>query len=187
MNFKKIVTLLKKTLGDYWALSFALALLLILINLVIIPIYKKITNLQKQIAIEKNELETRYIRRQTIRRTLLSLKHTKTEWPKLYNSFYPEFGREVSFINTLEQTADTYNLSQSIRLEPTLASHFSANIQIVPMQLTVIGNFANVVSYMHALENRSYILELKDFKIARERTDGAVRADLRYDTYWHKQ
>ena len=149
--------------------------------------YKKIADLQQRIAIEKNELETKYIRRQTIRRTLSSLQHTKEEWPKLYNSFYPEFGREVSFLNALEQTADTYNLYQSIRLEPTLASQLSADIQIVPMQLTLIGNFANVVAYIHDLENKSYITQLKDFKILRERSDGAVRADLRYDTYWHKQ
>ncbi len=185
MNFKKLLNIFKKLFSDYWTLSFTLALLLVLINLVIIPIYKKITNLQQQIAIEKNELETKYIRRQTIRRTLLSLKQTRTEWPKLYNSFYPKFGQEVAFLGALEQVADTYNLYQSIRLEPTLASPLGANIQIVPMQLTLIGNFANIVAYMHELENKSYILDLKDFKMSRERTDGAVRADLRYNTYWY--
>src|SRR3989344_8240531 len=142
MNFKKILTIFKKLFTDYWALSFTLALLLILVNLIIIPMYKKIADLQQRIAIEKNELETKYIRRQTIRRTLSSLQHTKEEWPKLYNSFYPEFGREVSFIRELERIADRQNLSQNIRLEPTLASPLANDIQALPMQLTLNGNFA---------------------------------------------
>ena len=187
MDFKKIFTSTKSILKDYWSLSISLALLLILINLVIIPIYKKISLLQERIAIEKNELETKYIRRQTIRRTLLSLQHTKTEWPKLYSSFYPEFGREVVFIDALEKIADTYNLKQNLRLEPSLASHFSGNIDEVPMQLTLIGTFPNVVAYIHALENISYILNLKELKIMRIKPEGTVQAELRYNSYWHKQ
>ena len=187
MNFKKITIIIKKLFSDYLALSFSLVLLLILINLIIIPMYKKISDLRNQIAIEKNELETKYIRRQTIRRTLLSLQHTKEDWPKLYNSFHPEFGQEVAFIKTMEQTADNFKLSQDIRLEPTLASPLSADIQIVPMQLTLIGNFANIVSLINALENKSFIMQLKDFKMSRMSPDGTVRADLRYDTYWHNK
>ena len=187
MNFKKLLVNIKKLFSDFWILSFSLALLLILINLIIVPMYKKISDLQKQIAIEKNELETKYIRRQTIRRTLSSLQHTKVEWPKLYNSFYPEFGREVSFIRELERIADRQNLSQNIRLEPTLASPLANDIQAIPMQLTLNGNFANAVAYMHALENQSYIIHLKSLKISRTRPDGTVQADLRYDTYWHKK
>lgn len=187
MNLKKSIITIKNTMKDYWSLSISLALLLVLINLVIIPIYKKITLLQQQIAIEKNELETKYIRRQTIRRTLLSLQHTKVEWPKLYSSFYPEFGREVMFINALEKIADNYNLAQNLRLEPSLASHFSAELDEVPMQLTLIGSFANVVGYMQRLENISYILNLKELKITRIKPDGTVQAELRYNSYWRKQ
>lgn len=188
MTFKKILANLKKIFNDFWILALSLALLLIIVNLIIVPIYKKIIGLQRQIAIEKNELETKYIRRQTIRRTLSSLQHTKVEWPKLYNSFYPQFGREVVFLDVLERLADTYNLSQNIRLEPTLASPLGAgDIQIVPMQLFLIGNFANIIAYMHSLENQTYILHLKSLKIIRTESNGAVQADLRYDTYWRNK
>ncbi len=184
---KKLLTTLKKMFTDYWVLTVALLLLLILINFVILPIHKQISDLQQRIAIEKSNLETKYIRRQTIRRTLLALQHTKDEWPKLYSSFYPQFGNEVDFIHTFEIIADTYHITQTLQLEPSLASNYSPDITLVPMQLTLTGSFANVISYMHTLENTLNILELVELKISRLDPVGTVQADIRYNSYWQKK
>lgn len=187
MHFKKISDLIKKLFSEYGSLTFSLLLLVTLISLLIVPMYKKIYELENRISLEKNELETKYIRRQTIRRTLLALQHTKNEWPSLFHSFHPELGNEIPFLKVLEQTADTFNLTQNIRLEPTLASPFSVDLMTIPMQITLIGSFADIVSYMHALENKSYITQLKEAKMSRMKPDGTVQAELRYDTFWHNK
>ena len=137
--------------------------------------------------VKKNELETKYIRRQTIRRTLLALTRIKEDWPKLFNSFYPKKGQEIIFLNSFEKIADKFNLEQTLTLEPSLSSPLSANIQVIPIQITLMGEFHNVISYLHEIENQATIVHLKDIKISRTNSNGTVHAFARFNSYWDKK
>lgn len=186
MNLNRLKSVIFQNIKTYWTLPIVTIFLLVLIFAIIIPMYRQIHAIQEKIILEKNELETKYIRRQTIRRTLSALKRIREEWPKLFNSLYPEFGREIDFINTLEKTADKFDLASELRLEPGLGSPLSHALQKVPLQITIYGQFHNLLAYLDELENKPFVLNLKNIKITRTRADGTVRADIRFDSYWQK-
>lgn len=186
MNLKKLKAFIIKNIQMYWPLPVTFAFLLILIFVAILPIYRQIDALHNKILVEKNELETKYIRRQTIRRTLLALRHIKEEWPKLFNSFYPKIGKEIDFLNTFEKTADKLNLTQTLNLEPSLSSQLSADLQIIPIQINLGGQYSSLLSYLHEIENQAIILNLKSLKIDRTDGNGITHATMRFDSYWQK-
>ena len=127
-------------------LSLLVFLFIAVFVLVTIPTIKTIKNLSREIYGIWFNLEKKYELGQTLKKTVADLKIVEQKKNQLLNVFL-EKNQELTFITTLENIAEQFNLQQEINLEKEENNKNSLVVNL-PFRFTVKGNFQDIIRYL---------------------------------------
>lgn len=144
-----------------------------------------IKTLSNSIHRQRVELEKKYETGQSLKDLVRSLKQMEPRMLALQTALLPA-DDTLTFINDLENTAETYHLDQVIRL----ADFEKENQPIVatPIQLTINGTYENLIDYLAELDTKPYYFNITKLTIDSEPTNRAVQtvtASIEANIYWH--
>lgn len=144
--YQKIFFLLFINLGALAAMFFA----------IIYPSIKEMRIISQEIYDTRKELEIKYQKGQSIRKTTRDLKEIEPALSEL-SFFYIAEGDELRFITTLEQLAQQYSVEQNIQIKfPETKSN--NDVVAVPITLQLGGNYVDVLKYLSGLEQLNYYI-----------------------------
>ncbi|MCU0679045.1 MAG: type 4a pilus biogenesis protein PilO [Planctomycetes bacterium] len=194
MNIKSLnnATILQKYVLIF--IAFLLTAALLLFGL-IRPNLAKIKYVRGEIITQKKNSED--IVKNEINANRLSEKFDIIE-PELekFNQIFINRNRELEFITTLENTASQENINQKINFN--LVPGASEQIyQMVPLEISAQGEYEKILSYLNALENLTYYLNINTLEFSTgaavftpaSPTDGAsggktINLRITANTYW---
>jgi Tfp pilus assembly protein PilO len=140
----------------------------------VLPTINEIKNLRKNIISKKIELEETLIKERNMSKLNEKVKIIEPKLEELNNIFINE-NKELEFITTLEGVAINNNVKQTINLmtESAIAEN---GYKKIPLNLSVTGNFINVVKYLTEIESLNYYIDIKNFNISSEnkKIDGSL-------------
>lgn len=127
---------------------------------IIYPAMRDIQNLKEDTANLRNFLEKRYQRTMQSRSSVHKVDSIKDQVALLNEHLYLG-GKELEFINLLENLSARYNLEQKIN---------SSNLddpekQALEFNLITTGSYKAVIKYLNELENSPYFINLKNISL----------------------
>lgn len=140
----------------------------LILFLVIWPTIRDIRKISQTIEMLRADLEKKYLRGQTLKKTIADLNQIKKEMPEL-ESIFLESGQELKLVTTLEQIADRHQLEQNIALDIEGEKNDQL-IKTIPFQFTVKGKFKDVLRYIADIEQLSWYLNVSDLNIIAQNT-----------------
>ncbi|MDD2807066.1 MAG: type 4a pilus biogenesis protein PilO [Patescibacteria group bacterium] len=120
------------------------------VYLVIIPTISDIKQISNSVFAERVDLEKKYLRGQLLKKTVADFEKIKPQQDRLNNVFI-EAGNELNFVTAIETLAADNGIEQNIRLNASRQNE-SAFISSLPIEITAIGNFDNVLNFTSAIE-----------------------------------
>ncbi len=155
---------------------------LALIGAICIPTILSIRGLQSSINDENYKIEERYAMRRLTRKSLGQLEETKQRILPLRQTGIQE-GEELNFVNALENAASSANIDQTIALETVNQKDISAWEKEVPLTITAVGDYRDLLVYLRRVEKLPYYILVKSIVISvpkhRESASlGTVQADI---------
>jgi Tfp pilus assembly protein PilO len=98
-------------------------------------------------------------------------------------------GSELNFINALETAASESRVEQTIQLETANQEELTEWEKDIPLKVSIMGDYRQVILYLHKLERLPYYLTPRSLRIAiptqrEEAGDGTVRADYSSTIRW---
>ncbi len=151
-----------------------------------LPAILSISSLQKQLAEEQNNIETRYLTRQAVRESMSSLESNRRALTDLKAAAIIE-GQELAFISAIENQSDQAGVTSVIQLETANQRDLSSWEKDVPVIFTVNGPAKNVIRFLDGLERLPYAIGIDNVDINRGAsgtyaTD--VHAKISGSIYW---
>lgn len=150
---------------------------------IVLPCIKKMKEITQQVYFVRKDLEARYERGQSIRKTADDLRIIEPAISRL-SLAYIKRDEELKFITLLEVLAKQNNLEQTINnltfKEEKVAN---AKIVVVPVEIILGGDFADILKYISALEQLDYYVNLDNVAL-RPAAAGAAQANISGKVYW---
>jgi len=136
-----------------------LIIILSLIYFIVIPTVNDIKAMGQTIEAQREDLEKKYIKGQSLKQLTENL--SKIE-PKLdlLNQIFINKNRELEFITSLENEANKNQVSQKINLSAPQKVE-NENFQKTSLQLITNGGFIKQLQYLMNLENLRYYINIK--------------------------
>lgn len=176
------------------SLAVWLAIILFLIYFIVMPTIKEIKTMGHLIETQREDLEKKYIKGQSLKQLAENLNKIEPKL-KLLDQIFINKNRELEFITSLENEADKNQVGQKINLS---APQEEANLdfQKSGLQLYTKGGFIKQLEYLLALERLNYyinvnLIELSlagDEQVKGENADNEpanLNMYLKADTYWN--
>ncbi len=138
---------------------------------IVYPSLKAMKEISKETYFVRKDLEIKYERGQRIRKTAEDLRKIEPEISSL-SAIYIKEGEELNFISLLEQLAQQNYLEQKINWN-LKKEEVRAKIVAIPIEITLRGDFINVLKYLSALEQTDYYINFYDLVFGQ--TDSAKR------------
>lgn len=135
-------------------------------GLIIFPQYRGIQKMNQQILDLRTSLEAKYEKTRYLHKSqnLLALaKKTTTE----LKSLFIKNGEEISFISYLEDLADKFLIKQKISISRVDKTK-NEDIGKIDLQIDAQGEFANLLSYLTALEHSGYLISISTINLNRD-------------------
>ncbi|MDP2737005.1 MAG: hypothetical protein Q8O59_04485 [bacterium] len=134
-------------------------IILSLIYFIVIPTIEDIKTMGQTIEAQREDLEKKYIKGQSLRQLTENL--SKIE-PKLeiLDQIFINKNRELEFITSLENEANENQISQKISLSAP-QQIANQNFQKTSLQLFTKGGFIRQLQYLMDLEHLSYYINIK--------------------------
>jgi len=190
MEFKKFIKLdLKKriTLSIVGFFLFIFAV----IYFVIFPSVRDIKNIKNEIESQRLELERRYIKGQSLRKTKEKLERAEEKIHVLDQVFIGQ-NSGLEFVTALEGVAGKNGVNQKINLlsQTPVDNEF---YNMVPLQLSSQGGIGQQMNYLVSLETLNYYINIKSLelssgsRLAPTSDSGSttnVNLFIAADTYW---
>lgn len=148
---------------------------------IVLPCVKKMQAITQQVYFVRKDLEARYERGQSIRKTADDLKKIEPVVSQL-SLTYIKKEEELKFITLLEVLAQQNNLEQTIN-NLNFKEAGKAKITAVPLEIALSGDFANILKYISALEQIDYYVNIDNI-ILRPATEEAAQANISGKIYW---
>ncbi|MFA5021459.1 MAG: type 4a pilus biogenesis protein PilO [Patescibacteria group bacterium] len=136
-------------------------------GLVIIPTIHDIKKISNAIYAERVDLEKKYLRGQLLKKTVNDFEEIKPQKDKLNTVFIPQ-GNELKFISTLEDVASTNGVKQNLELN-TQSTTKTGDLQVLPIKMTIQGNFYQIMKYLTGLEKLNYYLNITNLQFNAEK------------------
>ncbi|MFA4936709.1 MAG: hypothetical protein WC575_00230 [Patescibacteria group bacterium] len=133
-----------------------------LIILLIYPCITRIKELSNEIFTQRVELEKIYLRGQNLKQTLEQYQQIKPT-VLLLNRAYIQSGQELDLFTSLENLSENNNIVPNIKLTSTTPKE--KTIKTLPLQITLVSNFTNLMNYLVGLENLDYYLNISTIRI----------------------
>lgn len=136
-----------------------LVIILSLIYFIVVPTIKEIKTMGSAIEAQREDLEKKYIKGQSLRQLTENLNKIE---PKLdlLNQIFINKNRELEFITSLENEANKNQVSQKINLSAPQKAE-NQNFQKTSLQLFTKGGFIRQLQYLVNLEHLSYYINVK--------------------------
>ena len=156
-------------------------LILAMIVFIIYPSAKRIKQLSQDISVQKQELDDIYARGQNLSKTIKQYENVKPRIAEL-TGIYLQEGEELKLITALEQAAS----KAGVTLDKQLSSNKDSqnNSKILPLQLTVGGNFAELIQFMVELEKMDYYLNVSNIRINKSSNSSSLNTLLLTNAYY---
>ncbi|MFH1583011.1 MAG: hypothetical protein ABIB72_01685 [Candidatus Falkowbacteria bacterium] len=136
-----------------------LVIILSLIYFIVIPTIKDIKTMGQTIEAQREDLEKKYIKGQSLRQLTENLSKIEPNL-ELLDQIFINKNRELEFITSLENEANKNQVSQKINLNaPEKAEN--QNFQKTSLQLVTNGGFIKQLKYLMSLENLRYYINVK--------------------------
>ena len=149
---------------------------------IILPTIKDIREISSAIKREKEDLEIKYQKGQLIRKTTEDFEKAKPLGDKLLSIFIPA-NKELEFITTLEKISQEYGVKQKIDLK-TEEIKEEKNIKILPLQLSLEGDFIQILKYLDKLNKLNYYFNVSTINfITNEKMTGEVKVIVKGKAY----
>jgi Tfp pilus assembly protein PilO len=123
-----------------------------------------------------------------VRRSVAALQAARPKLAELGAVAVRE-GRELDLVSALEAAAAAANVEQDIVLETVNQRDLSPWEREIPVRLRVAGAYADVLSYLAAVERLPYSLTVQGLMIAArsDRPVGIVTANVTGIIYWQSK
>ncbi|MDO8505261.1 MAG: type 4a pilus biogenesis protein PilO [bacterium] len=135
-----------------------------IIGFVFIPSLYGIVNLSKNISREQNKIE-QAISRASQHRTITSLTEQIERELPTYQRMIIESGKEIDFFSLLEEKNKQHNLTQLIRLSPSV--ELSPSLEELPLEFQIQGDFSDIIAYISELEHMPELISFNSLNILR--------------------
>lgn len=136
-----------------------LAIILSLVYFIVIPTVKEIKVINNAIEAERQDLEKKYVKGQSLKQLTENLNKIEPKL-KLLDQIFINKNRELEFITSLENEANKSQVSQKINLSAP-QPEANQNFQKTGLQLFTKGGFLKQLKYLLALERLSYYINVK--------------------------
>lgn len=136
-----------------------LIIILSLIYFIVLPTIKEIKAMGNAIKAEREDLEKKYIKGQSLKQLTENLKKIEPKL-ELLNQIFINKNRELEFITSLENEANKNQVSQKINLSAPQQEK-NQNFQKTGLELQTKGNFIKQLKYLSSLEHLSYYINVK--------------------------
>jgi len=136
-----------------------LIIILSLIYFIVIPTIKEIKAMGQAIEAQREDLEKKYIKGQSLRQLTENLSKIELKL-ELLDQIFINKNRELEFITSLENEANKNQVSQKINLSAPQKAE-NQNFQKTSLQLFTKGGFVKQLQYLLNLEHLSYYINVK--------------------------
>lgn len=173
-------------------LALWLAIILSLIYFIVLPTVKEIKTMGDAIEAEREDLEKKYIKGQSLKRLTENLNKIEPRL-KLLDQVFINKNRELEFITSLESEANKSRVNQRINLSAPQQKE-NQNFQKADLKLFTNGGFLNQLEYLLNLEHLSYYVNVKLLELSPAGGEQIKNDDqageelnmyLQADTYWN--
>ncbi|MBI5230356.1 MAG: hypothetical protein HY981_03610 [Candidatus Magasanikbacteria bacterium] len=147
--------------------------LCIFIFALIVPTMRRISALNHTIFQLQHDLELRYERTSTIRKSKVNLGKVK-QFTSEFQTLFIAPNHELDFIVFLENTARARHLEQNLSLlnkQPVKQSQLIA----LTTQLQVSGNYIDVLAYLFDLEQAPLVIQMSNITLTQGSPNGSNR------------
>lgn len=174
-------------------------IILSLIYFIVIPTIKEIKAMGRAIEAQREDLEKKYIKGQSLKQLTENLSKIEPKLDLLDQIFINK-NRELEFITSLENEANKNRISQKINLSAPQKTE-NQNFQKTNLQLFTKGGFIKQLQYLANLEHLSYYINIKLLELSPAANGEQVKTDsqetsptagetnlnmyLNADTYWN--
>ncbi len=173
--------------------SFAcfLAAISVLACLIVVPTIKEIKSMGESIEAQREDLERKYIKGQSLRKLTDNLSEIEPRLKSLDQIFINK-NRELEFITGLENEASKNGVSQKINLSAPEKIE-NQNFQKTGIKIFTKGKFSEQLRYLSGIEKLSYYINAKILELspsaAAAGEDKSQSGDLNMyiegDAYWN--
>ena len=135
-----------------------------IIFFIIMPSIDDIKYIKEEVEMQRIDLEKKYVKGQSLKQLKENLKKIKPELEMINNAFIVS-GHELDFITTLENFAHKNNVEQKINMNAFKDLNESQVLQKIPLNLSLKGNFTNLINYLIDLEASHYYININSLEI----------------------
>lgn len=135
-----------------------------LIYFIVIPTIKEIRAMGSAIEAQREDLEKKYIKGQSLRQLTENLNKIEPKL-ELLDQIFINKNRELEFITSLENEANKNQVSQKINLSAPQKAE-NQNFQKTNLQLFTKGDFIKQLQYLMDLEGLSYYINVKILELS---------------------
>lgn len=143
-----------------------LAFFFLVSSLIIFPQYRSIQKMNRDILELRTSLETKYEKTRYLHKSQNLLALTKQTVAEL-SSLFIKKGEEISFISYLEDLADKFSIKQKINISRADKTK-NTDIDKIDLQIDAQGDFAELLSYVTALERSDYLISISEVNLSRD-------------------
>ncbi|MBI2459044.1 MAG: hypothetical protein HYV53_00645 [Parcubacteria group bacterium] len=166
-----------------------LLIILSLIYFIVMPTIKEIKAMGKTIEAQREDLEKKYLKGQSLKQLTENLNKIEPKL-KLLDQIFINKNRELEFITSLENQANKNQVSQKINL--SAPSEDNKDLQKTGLQLFTRGDFIKQLGYLTGLERLSYYINVKILELSlaaggeqTQSPEASLNMYLDADTYWN--
>lgn len=173
-----------------------LSVVFVLVYSIIVPTVRQIKEMRKNIEAQREDLEKKYIKGQSLRQLTENLIKIEPEL-KLLDQIFINQNRELEFITSIENQASKNRVSQKINLsEPQKYENW--NFQKAGLQIYAKAGFIDLVKYLNGIEHLNYYINVQTLelfpaseeqpKIGAKQSPSGIKNLNMYieaDTYWN--
>ncbi|MFA6306305.1 MAG: type 4a pilus biogenesis protein PilO [Patescibacteria group bacterium] len=141
-----------------------LIVILSLIYFIVIPTVREIKAMGQSIEAQREDLEKKYIKGQSLKQLTKNLNEIEPKL-ELLDQIFINKNRELEFITSLEDKAENNQISQKINLSPPQATK-SQDFQKIDLQLSTTGKFTKQLKYLIDLESLNYYINMKTLELS---------------------
>jgi len=131
---------------------------------IILPTTTNIKKIGTEIENQRIDLETKYIRGQSLKQLNENLKKIE---PQLYilDKTFVQQDYELELITSMEELANKNNITQRINLEINKKNN-NENYQRIPLEISTRGNFINLMNYLIGLETLNCYININSIDLS---------------------
>lgn len=171
-------------------MAFTCLLIIALVYFAIMPAIKGVKEIRAEMINQRIELDGKIKQEKNITGLNESIKKIEPQLQQLDKIFINQ-NRELEFITILESIEKKNFVEQKLNIGAFDANSANA-IKIVPINLAVSGEYANVFAYLNDLETLPYYVNINKINIdnsgaktaAEENSRTIITLSITADTYW---